>query len=216
MKRQIALLFALTFLVSGMASIAESPAAEMENVEVVEQVNSENPDWFAPFPDGEWMSIPEWNAEMYLPLGWMLSEVTETGFIAVDSEETSSIVVTIGDFVTEEIAEVEETEISESESEEADVIEPSELETFVMSLGQEYEMYPGEEREMAVLSGEEKVTVVFLVRDKLVNMEFVPVEEGSIADGATTIAETFYMYEAAEDEALTSEEIVGEVEVDAE
>lgn len=212
MKRQFALLFALTFLVSGMATFAEETAAQEETVEneIVETVENEALEWVAPFEDGEWMSIPEWNAEVYLPTGWLLSEVTETGFIAADAEETSSLTVTLEDFLTEEMpeetAEAEENAETEETDGEAELAEPSAFENYLMELGEEYELSMVGEREMAVLNSEESVTVKFLMNDLLVTMDFAPATEGGITDSALSIAETFYIYESAEITEIPAEE----------
>lgn len=208
MKRQIALLFALTFMVSGMATIAEEAATDVETAEtkIVETAENEELEWTAPFEDGEWMSIPEWNAELYLPTGWLLSEVTETGFIASDMEATSTLTVTMEDFVTEDTAEAEATAEAEETTEtveteattDADTVEPSIFETYLMEQDLEYELSMAGEREMAVMTSEESVTVKFLLNDKLVTMDFTPAAEGGIADSALSIAETFYIYDEVE------------------
>jgi len=205
MKRQIALLFALAFLVSGMATIAEENSAATENTEIVAVVEDGDFERRVPFEDGEWMSVPEWNAEVYLPLGWQLLEVTETGFIAADANAESLITVNMEDFAAEtevaeevEIADAETEETAETENAETEATVVSELESYMTALGQEYEIYFGEEHEMAVSELEESVVVRFLMQGKLVSMEFAPVTEGSIGDSAVTIAETFYMYEVEE------------------
>ena len=215
MKRQFAMLFALTFLVSGMATFAEEAAVNNENtqIEMTEAGAAESLEWTLPFEDGEWMSIPEWNAELYLPLGWQLFEVTENGFIAADAEAASLVTVVIEDFITEEAAETEEAEANAAaeteetaETEEiAENAEPSAFESYLMGLGQEYELNQVGEREMGVLIGEESVTVKFVMNDKLVTMDFTPAVEGSIADSALSIAETFYLYEVDEVEEIAEE-----------
>ena len=223
MKRQFAMLFALTFLVSGMATFAEEAATGAENAEteMVENVENEAQKWVAPFEDGEWMSIPEWNAEVYMPAGWLLSEVTETGFIAVDAEETASMIVTMKSFVVEEAAETQEVEataeneetVSDEIGESDAAVELSAFETYLMGLDAEYELSLLGEREMAVISGEESVMVKFPMNDLLVTMEFAPATEDGIADSALSIAETFYVYpetETAETDAETAEEAAAE------
>jgi len=217
MKRQFALLFGLTFLVSGMATIAEEAAvgAETAETEIVEKAAVEDAEWIAPFEDGEWLNIPEWNAELYLPVGWQLFEVTETGFVVTDSEATSLINVTMEEFMTEETSEEAETtetgtevaeEIGDAEnSEENETILPSALESFLMEQGQEYELTIVGEREMAVMHGEVSMTVRFLLSDLLVTMEFVPADESGIADIALPIAETFHVNEITETEEIPAE-----------
>lgn len=195
MKRQFAMLFALTFMVSGMATMAEQ-AAQPETPE------NEQILWEAPFADGAWLEVPEWNAEVYLPAGWMLTEVNETGFVAGDAEETGMLTVTIEDFLTEE-AGVEETteeaaeetaeETTEETAEETDGAELSAFEAHLIGLGQEYELALLGEREAATMTSEESLTVMFPLNDHLVTMAFTPAEGGA-ADSALSIAETFYIY----------------------
>lgn len=191
MKRQFAMLFALTFMVSGMATMAEQ-AAQPETQEETSVL------WEAPFADGAWLEVPEWNAEVYLPAGWMLTEVNETGFIANDAEETGALTVTIEDFVTEE-ADIEETieetaeEVAEEAAEETDGVELSAFESHLIALGQEYEPALLGEREAAMMSDEESLTVMFPLNGHLVTMVFTPAEGGA-ADSALSIAETFYIY----------------------
>lgn len=187
MKRQFALLFALTFMVSGMASMAEEPAAER----ITELTEAAETEWTAPFEDGEWLSVPEWNAEVYLPMGWALTEVTETGFIAADGEGESSLTVTMEEFAAEENTEVKE---------ESDSAELSAFEEYLLGLGQEYELALMGDTEAAVFTGEEDVQVKFPMNGLLVTMAFTPAEEGGIADSALSIAETFYLYAPAEAE----------------
>lgn len=217
MKRQFALLFALTFLVSGMATIAEEAnKTETDQIEMVETAETEELAWIAPFEDGEWMSIPEWNAELYLPIGWQLFEVTENGFVAADAEATSLVTVALEDFVMEETAEAADTaETDETEeAAEQEMDEPSAFESYLMGLGQEYELNLAGEREMGILNGEESITVKFVMNDKLVSMNFTPAVEGGIADSALAIAETFYMYETDEAEEIV-EEIAEEIIIEA-
>lgn len=203
MKRQFAMLFALTFMVSGMATMAEQAAQPetQENEQIL---------WEAPFADGAWLEVPEWNAEVYLPAGWTLSEVNETGFIAGDADETGMLTVTIEDFLTEE-AGVEETteeaaeetaeenteeaaeETTEETAEETDGAELSAFEAHLIGLGQEYELALLGEREAATMTSEESLTVMFPLNDHLVTMVFTPAEGGA-ADSALSIAETFYIY----------------------
>ena len=221
MKRQFALLFALTFLVSGMAAIAEKTAKENETAQLEMTENGEEAlEQTVPFEDGEWMSIPEWNAELYLPVGWQLFEVNENGFVAADAEAASLVTVALEDFIVEETTEAADTaeaEETEKTDENEENIEPSAFESYLMGLGQEYELNLVGEREMGILSGEESITVKFVMNDKLVTMDFAPVVEGGIADSALSIAETFYMYETDEAEEIveeTAEEII--IEADAE
>ena len=191
MKRQFAMLFALTFMVSGMATMAEQAAQPetQENEQIL---------WEAPFADGAWLEVPEWNAEVYLPAGWMLTEVNETGFIAGDADETGMLTVTIEDFLTEE-AGVEETteetaeETTEEAAEETDGAELSAFEAHLIGLGQEYELALLGEREAAMMTSEESLTVMFPLNDHLVTMVFTPAEGGA-ADSALSIADTFYIY----------------------
>lgn len=193
MKRHFAILFALTFMVSGMAVIAEENAAESAVAENTEAA------WTAPFEDGEWMSVPEWDAEIYLPAGWTLSEVTETGFIASDADEASTVTVTLEDFPAEESA--EEAEPSEGE------VKLSAFENYLMGLGEEYELALMGEREAAVFSAEESVTVRFVQKDQLVTIEFAPLTEDGIAGSALSVAETFYIYDEAEMAEPTAEAV---------
>lgn len=206
MKRQFALLFALTFLVSGMASMAEEVATDVEasatvETEIVETAEAPMGERTVPFEDGDWMSIPEWNAEVYLPTGWLLSEVTETGFIASDAEETSTLTVTLEDFLMEEpseaeaVAEAEATAETEEVADESDAVELSAFEEYLMGLGQEYELTLMGDRQAAVLTDEDSVAVKFLLHNQLVTMDFAPATEGGIADSALSIAETFYVYD---------------------
>ena len=208
MKRQFAMLFALTFLVSGMATIAEGPQEEKteSQIEFVETADAGLEEWVAPFEDGEWLTIPEWNAELYLPMGWQLVEVSENGFVVGDADAASHVTVTMEDFL---IVESEETQADGAE-EDAENAEPSAFELHLMENGEEYEMAIVGEREMGVLTGEESIAVKFLMRDKLVTMDFAPVTEGGIADSALAIAETFYMYDAEETVEESIEETAGE------
>lgn len=197
MKRQFALLFALTFMVSGMADMAEEPVVETEaaETEIVENVESE---WVAPFEDGDWLSIPEWNAEVYLPTGWLLTEVTETGFIAADAEGVSTMTVAVEEFAAEEIE-------AEEAAEASDEVILSAFEEYLLGLGQEYELALMGETEAAVFNSEESVEVRFLMNDQLVTMTFAPATEGGIADSALSVAETFYIYTEAETETAETE-----------
>lgn len=211
MKRQFAMLFALTFMVSGMATMAEQ-AAQPETQEETSVL------WEAPFADGAWLEVPEWNAEVYLPTGWMLTEVNETGFIANDAEEIGALTVTIEDFVTEE-ADIEETieetaeEVAEEAAEETDGVELSAFESHLIGLGQEYEPALLGEREAAMMSDEESLTVMFPLNSHLVTMVFTPAEGGA-ADSALSIAETFYIYpetvEMTEPVVITETTVVSE------
>lgn len=193
MKREFALLFALTFMVSGMAAVAEE--AVVENTETVETAETDQAKWTASFEDGEWLSVPEWNAEVYMPAGWALTEVNETGFIAADESVASTMTVAIEAFAEDTVAE-------NGENEEADEsVELSAFESYLMGLGQEYELALVGDTETAVFAGEESVEVRFVMNGQLVTMTFAPADEGGIADSALTIAETFYMYDTAEDSA---------------
>lgn len=193
MKREFALLFALTFMVSGMAAVAEE--AVVENAETVETAETAQTKWTASFEDGEWLSVPEWNAEVYMPAGWALTEVNETGFIAADESGASTMTVAIEAFAEDTVAE-------NGENEEADEsVELSAFESYLMGLGQEYELALMGDTETAVFAGEESVEVQFVMNGQLVTMTFAPADEGSVADSALTIAETFYMYDTAEDSA---------------
>jgi len=236
MKRQIAFLFALTFMVSGMATMAEETAQEnaAAQTEIVETAETE---WVAPFEDGEWLSVPEWNAEVYLPAGWVLTEVTENGFIAADAEEASTMVVTIEDFLsaetvwfeempeaaadeTEAAAEETETDAAADETDAAaetdEGAELSDFEAYLMGLGEEYELALMGEREAAVFAAEDSVTVRFPVKEHLVTMTFAPAVEGSLAESALSVAETFHIYEEAEEAELTVDETVEAAETSEE
>lgn len=219
MKRQFALLFALTFMVSGLAGMAEE-AAQTEIVEN-DAVQSETveTEWTAPFEDGDWLSIPEWNAEVYLPTGWMLSEVTETGFIATDAEGASSMTVAVEEFAvaeTEAGAESEETaQQSEEVIEEAQSVELSAFEEYLLGLGQEYELVLMGDRQAAIFTGEESVDVRFVMDERLVTMTFAPATEGGIADSALSIAETFYIYTDVETGTVETEETAETIETEA-
>lgn len=204
MKRQIALLFALTFMVSGMATVAEQTdaAVENENAAVVEEA------WVAPFEDGAWLGVPELSAEVYLPAGWVVDEVTENGFTAIDAEAISSVTVTLADFVETEIPEAEASE--EETEDENDSIELSAFENYLIGLGQEYELALMGEREAAIISSEESLTVMFVQNERLVTMVFAPAAEGSIADSALAVAETFYVYPEMTENEGTAEENAAE------
>lgn len=195
MKREFALLFALTFMVSGMAVVAEESAAVVESAETAETAQQK---WTASFEDGEWLTVPEWNAEVYMPTGWTLKEVNETGFVAADAEDVSTMTVAVEAFA-EDAAEEASTEDETAESDEK--VELSPFETYLMDLGQEYELALMGDIEAAVFAGEESIDVRFLMNGQLVTMSFAPAAEGGIADSALTIAETFYMYGTAEDSA---------------
>lgn len=190
MKREFALLFALTFMVSGMAAVAEETAV-VENAETTETAQQK---WTASFEEGEWLSVPEWNAEVYMPAGWALTEVGETGFIAADASGESTMMVTIEAFAEGAVAEIENEEADDS-------VALSPFESYLMDLGQEYELALMGDTEAAVFADEESVDVRFVINDQLVTLTFTPATEGGVADSALTIAETFYMYETAEDSA---------------
>lgn len=196
MKREFALLFALTFMVSGMAAVAEETAV-VENAETTETAQQK---WTASFEEGEWLSVPEWNAEVYMPAGWALTEVGETGFIAADASGESTMTVAIEAFAEGAVAENENEEADENE-ETDDSVALSPFESYLMGLGQEYELALMGDTEAAVFAGEESVDVRFVINDQLVTLTFTPATEGGVADSALTIAETFYMYETAEDSA---------------
>ena len=100
MKRQFAILFALTFMVSGMATIAEETAADATvETETAATVEATEEAWVAPFEDGAWLGVPELSAEVYLPAGWVVDAVAVDGFTAIDAEATSSVTVMLSDFV---------------------------------------------------------------------------------------------------------------------
>lgn len=222
MKRQFAFLFALTFMVSGMATMAEQAAVEnpeLENLTVeTEIVETADVEWVAPFEDGEWLQVPEWNAEVYLPAGWTLTEVTEGGFIASDADAAETVTVTMEDFVVMETETVEMVEkAGTDEAAETEAVEISAFEAYLMGLGEEYELVLMGEREAAIFPCEDCVTVRFVQNDQLVTMVFEPVVEGGASESALAIAETFYIYdvEAEETEAM-AEEAVAETDAAAE
>jgi len=199
MKRQFALLFALTFMVSGMASMAEETVQnETAQTQAVHEERMED-EWTAPFEDGDWLSVPEWNAEVYLPTGWMLTEVTENGFVAAEAEGEASLTVTVEEFATD--GEVETAPEGEETTEESESVELSAFEEYLLGLGREYEMTLMGEIETAVFSGEENVEVKFPMAGQLITMTFAPADESGIAGSALSIAETFYMYTPVEGDA---------------
>lgn len=193
MKRHFALLFALTFLVTAMACTAEETPVETENA-AAEAVETE---WVEPFEDGEWLGVPQLNAEVYMPAGWMLIDVTENGFTATDAEDTSSLNVTLA-------------ELAEEEAAQSDDVSLSAFETYLMGLGEEYELTMMADREAAILNSEESFTVMFPLKSWVVRMEFAPADEGGIADNALEIAETFYIYDAAVESEFVESESVAE------
>lgn len=191
MKRQFAMLLAMSLMLSGMAAIAE------ENTESNAEVQTEISEWSAPFEDGDWLIVEEWNAEVYLPAGWLLSDLTEDGFIAADSEGTSSISVTIEAFESEE-ADVESDEAADEatgEAEEETDLTLSAFENYLIGLGEDYQLSLMGDRQAASFEHEADVTVKFLLNGKLITMTFAPNEEGGIADQALEIAQTFYLYQ---------------------
>ena len=212
MKKRIALLVAMTFLLSGMAAFAEKAQTEnaVAQTEATENAGVEMLEWTVPFEDGEWMNIPEWNAELYLPVGWQLFEVVENGFVVTDPQQLSTVTVLMEEFIAVEADQAAAEERDEAETEEAEAAEEtSAFAAYLSGLGQEYELTQAGEREMGILKGESSVTIRFVMNDKLVIMDFAPVEEGGISDHALKIAETFYMYEVdenAEVPAQTEEE----------
>lgn len=195
MKRHFATLFALTFLVTAMAcgaeeTIPQGEAAETEITATQAELTQEG--WVAPFEDGEWLGVPELNAEVYMPVGWSVTEVTENGFTAADAEDTASLSVTLEALAEEEIAESDDVSLSA-------------FETYLMGLGEEYELAVMADRETAIVNGEESLTVMFPMKNWVVRMEFAPADEGGIADSALTIAETFYIYDDAVEQAESEE-----------
>lgn len=192
MRKQIAFLFALAFMVSGLATVAEGTAqetnAETETAAVVEEA------WVEPFEDGAWLGVPELSAEVYLPAGWVVDEVREDGFTAVDAEAVSSVTVTLADFAETEPVEAQEDEV-----------ELSAFESHLIGLEQEYELALMGEREAAIIASETEVTVMFVQNEHLVTMVFAPAAEGGIADSALVIAETFYIYPETVENAETAE-----------
>ena len=224
MKRQFAFLFALTFMVSGMATIAEQTAAENAQTEVTMDAVTSETRWIEPFVDGAWLDVPEWNAEVYLPVGWMLAEVTESGFTAADAEGASMMTAVIEEFDSEdgEMTEAAADEAASENTEEAvdetageaadetaaensDEAAPSAFETYMLGVEEAYELVQAGEREYAVLTGEESVSVKFVVNGRLVTLTFAPADESGIAGSALSVAETFYVYDAAEETAETAE-----------
>ena len=201
MKRQFALLFALTFMVSGMAVVAEETAENGDvKTEAAQTEFAEAAEWTMPFEDGEWLSVPDLNAEVYLPSGWTVTDVTETGFSAADAEGISAMNVSLEAF--------------DGETVESDDVEISAFESYLMSLGQEYEIALMGETEAAIFAGEESVEVKFLMKDQLVTMTFTPADETGIAGSAMAVAETFYFY-TPEEEAQPAESEAAETAEDA-
>lgn len=196
MKKQMAILFALALLVSAMATVAEEQSAASS--EVVEQpavpAEAVETEWAAPFEDGAWLSVPELNAEVYMPAGWTISEVAEDGFTALDAELISSMQVVLEPLAQEEAAATEEGATL------------SAFESYLLGLGEEYELALMGESEAAVIQREGSVTVLFPVGSQLVHMTFTPAEAGGVSDNALVIAQTFHLYEAI---GLNEESAVG-------
>lgn len=196
MKRQMAILFALALAVSSMATMAEDQSADLTEVveQPVVQADTAEAEWAVPFEDGAWLSVPELNAEVYMPAGWTVSEVAEDGFTALDAELVSTMQVVLEPLAQEEAAATEEGATL------------SAFESYLLGLGEEYELALMGEREAAVIQGEDSVTVLFPVGGQLVRMTFTPAEEGGVSDNALVIAQTFHLYEAI---GLTEESAVG-------
>ncbi len=189
MKRTYAILFALTLMVSGMATMAEeAPVATTEVNVVTETV------WTAPFEDGDWLSVEDLHAEVYLPTGWTVTdawpadEETAAGFIAANADNTETMTAKLEPFVQEEVNEEEGATLSA-------------FETYLLGLGQDYELALMGEQQAAILTGEEDVSVLFVQDDKLITLTFAPNAEDGAAASALAIAETFYVYDVEESNA---------------
>lgn len=128
-----------------------------------------------PFEDGEWLSVESMNAEVYLPAGWTLTESAEDSFTAAGADATSTLTVTVAAF------------------------DSTDLTTYMDAMGETYETVALTDRDAAVVTTDESVTVTFLYDEAtLVTMVFTPATEGGIADNATAIAETFHIDSADE------------------
>lgn len=172
MKKKLTILFALVFLVTATASMAEETGQDAEVA-----LQAESASWSASIEDGEWLNASGANAEIYLPAGWTIAEDAETGFTATDAEAASTLTVELSELAIEEDGDAQ-----------------SAFETCLLGLEEEYERVAMIGCEAAVTANEEEVIVRFVLDDQLVTMHFAPAGEGGIADSALTVAETLYLY----------------------
>lgn len=193
MKKQMAILMALAICVSLMAAAAEEQAAEETQTETVQQETVEETQaegvqqetveatWVEPFEDGDWLSIPEMSAEVYLPAGWTLTSAAADTFTAADADNTETLAVTLEDF------------------------DQTDLTAYMDAFGETYEMVQMADRDAAVITTDVDKTLVFLYdEDTLVRMTFAPADEEGVAGSAVAVAETFWMSDAQADATETT------------
>lgn len=182
MKRQFAVLMALTVLVSMWAAAEERKTGENPQPDPVETEFAE-PEQLEEAPDpaaeweGEWMDIPQMMADIYLPAGWTLTDASETGFTVVEGVEDgvtpASIVLTLEPF--------------EDES----------LEAYADACFEDYTVAEMHDGSAVVVENTEEDTLTMLFLhggDELVRMILTPASNTDMADRMPDIARTFKLY----------------------
>ncbi len=180
MKKQMAILMALALSVSTTAAFAEEATAANTTDDAVVIEEA------LPFEGGAWLTAATAQCEIYLPTGWTITEESETGFTATSEDGAETVAVTV---------------------EPLDAA--TDLVTYMDATGDTYETVAMTNRDAAVVTTEENMTLTFLYDDTtVVRMTFTPGAEGTTAvDNATAIADAFVITadDDATDEAATEE-----------
>ena len=180
MKKQMAILMALALSVSTTAAFAEEATAANTTDDAVVIEEA------LPFEGGAWLTAATAQCEIYLPTGWTITEESETGFTATSEDGAETVAVTV---------------------EPLDAA--TDLVTYMDATGDTYETVAMANRDAAVVTTDENMTLTFLYDDTtVVRMTFTPGAEGTTAvDNATAIADAFVITasDAATDGTATEE-----------
>ena len=180
MKKQMAILMALALSVSTTAAFAEEATAANTTDDAVVIEEA------LPFEGGAWLTAATAQCEIYLPTGWTITEESETGFTATSEDGAETVAVTV---------------------EPLDAA--TDLVTYMDATGDTYETVAMTNRDAALVTTEENMTLTFLYDDTtVVRMTFTPGTEGTTAvDNATAIADAFVITasDAATDGTATEE-----------
>ena len=84
MKKTMAILMALAMFATLAATAEEQTAETTAETGTVETEFVDEAEETA-LLEGQWVNVPEMQADIYLPEGWAVTEATETGFIAAES-----------------------------------------------------------------------------------------------------------------------------------
>ena len=180
MKKQMAILMALALSVSTTAAFAEEATAANTTDDAVVIEEA------LPFEGGAWLTASTAQCEIYLPTGWTITEESETGFTATSEDGAETVAVTV---------------------EPLDAA--TDLVTYMDATGDTYETVAMANRDAAVVTTDENMTLTFLYDDTtVVRMTFTPGAEGTtVVDNATAIADAFVITasDAATDGTATEE-----------